>query len=134
MYVEAECDESRGMGTEAYRETKRVTGMGCRTSAADESTPNRSFRRLGAKDLTARVGFLACLKPQICLLTYSISAPHRSVVQYSILFYFYPLDLCYNNSTVMTIYKFSRTRGPRLYFSSFSSATRVTFRLCKSPN
>ena len=52
LYVEVECGESRGMGTEAYRKTKRVAGMGCRTSAAAEPTPNCPFGRLGAKDLT----------------------------------------------------------------------------------
>lgn len=47
MYVEAEFGESRGMGTETHRETERVTGMGCRTSAAAECIPNRPYRRLG---------------------------------------------------------------------------------------
>jgi hypothetical protein len=53
MYVEAECYESRGMGTETHRETKRITGMGCCASPAAEPTPNCPFRRLGAKVLTA---------------------------------------------------------------------------------
>jgi hypothetical protein len=73
MYVEAECDESRGMGTEAHRETKRVTGMGCRSSAADEPIPNRPFGRVGARDMTA---------PDLRI------------------FIFLPLDLCYNNSNL----------------------------------
>jgi len=63
------------MGTETHRETKRVTGMGCRTSAAVEPEPNRPIRRLGAKDLTGGVGFLPSIKTihyllQLSLLSY----------------------------------------------------------------
>jgi hypothetical protein len=96
MYVEAECDESRGMGTEAHRETKRVTGMGCRTSAAGKPIPNRPFRGLGAKDLTAWV-----------------SSPASSQAPDLRIFIFPPLDLCYNNSNVHDNLQISRTRGPR---------------------
>ena len=82
------------MGTEAYRETERVTGMGCRTNRANRPTTNRPFRRLGAKDLTARarVGFLPRLKLHICLL-FNMFA-HYTVVLY-FYFYFLPMDLCY---------------------------------------
>jgi hypothetical protein len=103
MYVEAECGESRGMGTEAYRETKRLTGMGCRTSAAVKSTSNRPFRRLGAKVLTDRMGLFpepprppqAPDLPILPPLFATLSAPYHSVLPY-FLFFFLPLDLCYN--------------------------------------
>jgi hypothetical protein len=97
FYVEAECDESRGMGTKAHRETKRVTRMGCRTRAAVEPEPNRSIRRLGTKDLTAWVscppsGVLVCL-----------STIHYLLHSISLLSYFYfstPGPVCY--TTIVT--------------------------------
>ena len=48
--VEAECGESRGMGTEAHRETERFTGMGRRACGAAQPTPGCPSG-LGTKDL-----------------------------------------------------------------------------------
>ena len=47
--VEAECGESRGMGTEAHRETERFAGMGRRACRAAKPT---TCRPSAAKDLT----------------------------------------------------------------------------------
>ena len=47
--VEAECGESRGMGTEAHRATERFAGMGRRACRAAKPT---TCRPSAAKDLT----------------------------------------------------------------------------------
>lgn len=105
MYVEAECYESRRMGTETHRETKRVTGMGCCASPAAEPIPNRPFRRLGAKVLTAAwVCFLlpglVSSSPRSAPLFTTVSASHHPVIFFVI--FFLPLNLGYNKlSTIL---------------------------------
>ena len=143
MCVEAECGESRGMGTEADRETERPAGMGCRTRAAAESAPDRSFGRLGAEEVLTGgrrggFGFLfpeppppALLKPP--LFRHSTVhhlfhiAPSRTVFFYFILFLPYPWT-CAIITYYCIIYDVndenSRGRGARV----------ITERLCKSPN
>ena len=102
------------MGTEAYREAKRFTGMGCRTSAADEPTPDRPFRRPGEKDLIDRVGFPPSLT----------SSPG-----FTNFYFILPLDLCYNNSNVHD--KFTNLTNTRHSFKFLNRhASRVA---CVNP-
>ena len=99
------------MGTEAYRETERTTGMGCRTNRANRPTTNRPFRRLGAKDLTVRVavGFLPRLKLHSFIFAhYSIFA-HYTVVLY---FYFY-----FYHWTCATYLTFTNEHAARVIFT-----------------